>query len=85
MSHMKSPDKPVTLPLEYATELAMELHLMRAECSDAASHLIEEAPLDEVGLEECAVLDEALARAQSILQAAVCSIQKLRSARGGIS
>lgn len=84
---MKSPEQPATLPLDYATELAKELHLMRGECSDAAQELIreaKEAPLDEIGLEECAVLDEALARAQRHLQAAVDAIRQLRAARGGI-
>ncbi len=81
---MKSPEQRATLPLDYATELAMELHLMRGECSDAAKELIQESPLDQIGLEECAVLDEALARAQRHLKGAVDTIRQLRAARGGI-
>ncbi len=81
---MQSPNEPVTLPLDYATELAMELHLMRAECSDAAQAIMEETPIDEVGLEECAVLDEALVKAQAVLHSAVAAIKKLRHARGGL-
>ncbi len=79
---MKSPEQRVTLPLEYATELSMEMLLMRGECCDAARALVEPGELDEEGLEECAVLDEALAQAQSILQQALISINQGRAARG---
>jgi hypothetical protein len=79
---MNSPEEPITLPLDYATELAMELHLMRAECSDAAESLIGGDIVDYIGLEECAVLDEALARAQRVLQGAIGQIQHLRAQRG---
>ncbi len=82
---MKLPEEPVTLPLDYASELAMEIHLMRGECSDAARELMDENPRDEVGLEECAILDEALARAQRVLQGAVATVKRLRAARGKIS
>jgi len=79
LCHMNSPETPAALPLEYATELAMELHLLRGECSDAAQGMAEESPVDEVGLEECAVLDEALANAQRVLHAALARIKEMRS------
>jgi len=82
---MKSPEGPVVLPLDYATELAMEIHLLRGECSEAARGLVNEAPLDETGLQECVVLDEALAKAQQELQGAVAAIKRLRAARGRFS
>ncbi len=82
LRRMKSPEQPMVLPLEYATELTMELLLMRGECCDAANALMQEQPLDEDGLEECAVLDEALARAQVLLHGAVANIRKLRASRG---
>jgi len=82
---MKPPEQPVTLPLDYATELAMEMHLMRGECSDAARELAQEAHLDQIGLEECALLDEALAKAYRQVQGAVEAIKQLRAARGRIS
>lgn len=82
---MNSPEKPVVLPLDYATELAMEIHLMRAECSETAQELMEEERLDEIGLEECAILDDALARAQRVLQGGVIRIKQLRSSRGPAS
>ncbi len=79
---MKTPERSVTLPLAFATGLAMEIHLMRGECSDAARDLMRDAPPDEIGLQECAVLEEALAKAQRVLQSAVASITRLRAARG---
>ncbi len=60
----------------------MEMLLMRGECCDAARGLMEETELDEEGLDECAVLDDALAQAQSILQQALISINQGRAARG---
>ncbi len=78
---MKSPETPVALPLDYAAELALELHLMRSECSQVAQGLAEQDMLDEIGLEECAVLDEALARAHRLLQGTVSRIRKFRAAR----
>ena len=80
---MKSPDETVGLPLDYATELAVELHLMRAECCDAAQLLVGETESDAIALEECAILDEALARSHALIQRAVTKIRALRVARGG--
>jgi len=82
LGHMKSPHSPVALPLDYAVELATEMHMMRSECCDAAQDLTEQKPLDEVGLEECALLDEALAAAQLLLHKAVAGIRTARANRG---
>jgi hypothetical protein len=76
---MKSPERSFGLPLDYAAELVMEIHLMRGECSEAARDLMENAPLDETALEECAVLDDALDRAYAILKAAISGIKLQRS------
>jgi hypothetical protein len=72
---MNKPEQPKALPLEYATQIVFELHSMRRECSEFASRLMTQRPLNERGLEECARLDEALARAHVILQNAVESIK----------
>ena len=76
---MNSRQTPVTLPLDYATEIAVEMHLMRAECSDAARVLLSHSETNDAALEECAQLDDALARAQAILQSAVKNIRYSRS------
>ncbi len=78
---MSSPNPEVALPLDYAAELAFEMHLMRAECSEAAQRLVEQTPLDEAGLEECARLEETLAQAQRLLSATVERIRASRAER----
>jgi len=78
---MKSPEKPVALPLDYAAELAFEMHLMRGECGDVARELTSQSQPDELALEECAQLDDALARAQVLLHAALKRIKASRAKR----
>lgn len=50
------------LTLEYTAQILFELHSMRRECSEFASRLMRQRPLNERGLEECA---RSLARAVS--------------------
>ncbi len=78
---MKSPTSPAGLPLDYAAEVAFELHLMRGECSDAARRLMHEASPSEEALEECALLDESLRGAHSLLQGTVARIRQMRAGR----
>ena len=78
---MKPSQKPGALPLDYAAELAFEIHLLRAECSQAAGNLIQQCPLDEYALEDCARLDDALARAHVLVQSAVDRIKRKRGIR----
>ena len=47
---MKSPQNSVALPLEYAVELAIEMHLMRSECAEAARALMTQSQPDEAAL-----------------------------------
>jgi hypothetical protein len=68
---MDKPEQPMALPLEYAAQIVFELHSMRRECSEFASRLISQRPLNERGLEECARLDDALAHAHCVLRQAV--------------
>ncbi len=81
-ARVKSPQKRLGLPLDYVAEVAFELHLMRGECSDAARRLLADCPLDEVAVQECALLDEALRHAHRILNAAVSQIRRQRTAQG---
>jgi len=78
---MKSPHRPVGLPLDYANEIAIEMHLMRGECSDFARAILEQSPEDLESLEECALLDEALARAHTVLIDALRCIRASRVRR----
>jgi len=79
---MKLHQTPVALPLDCASELAMELHMMRAECCAVAADLMEQGPLDEASLRECAVLDEALLQANLLLRRALAGIKVSRAKRG---
>jgi hypothetical protein len=78
---MKSPGSPVALPLDYASEIAIEMHLMRGECSDMARTLLEQGAVDPEALDECALLDEGLARAHSVLLAAIRQVKSSREKR----
>jgi hypothetical protein len=51
---------------------------MRASCCKAAQVLMSKKTLDEVELDECARLDEALARAHRILKCAVRNVMLSR-------
>ena len=51
---------------------------MRAECSKAAQILLSKEQLDEVEFEECAKLDEALARAHNVLKTSIRNIMLSR-------
>ena len=78
---MKSPGSPIALPIDYASDLAIEMHLMRGECSDIARTIMEQTPVDFDTLQECALLDEALARAHSILITALRNVKASRDRR----
>ena len=78
---MKSSQKSGSLPLDYVAEIALEMHLLRGECSQVARNLVSQRSLDENALEECARLDDALARAHAHVQAAIARIKRVRSKR----
>jgi hypothetical protein len=76
---MNVPENPTALPLEYAAELAFELHLLRGECSQTAQRIISQHPVDALELDDCAKLDEALAKAYCLLQSTVNRIRESRA------
>jgi len=78
---MKPSQEPGALPLDYATEIAFEIHLLRGECSQTARDLINQRSLDEHALEDCARLDDALARAHALVQTAIKRIKGVRAKR----
>ena len=82
LNSMKSFEQPAKLPLESVSEIAFEIHLLRSEFSDAAWRLMNRASLDEAALEECAVIDDALAEAKRILEVAVARVRLSRKKRG---
>ena len=75
---VKKTKRHAPLPIGRTARVAFEIDAMRSECCKAAQLLLSKNKLDEVEFEECARLDEALARAQGILKAAVKNIMLSR-------
>lgn len=78
---MQPQRQPGALPLDCASEIIVELQLLRSECCLTADQLTRRTPLDEPGLEECARLDDALAQAHRLLLGVVREIKRLRRLR----
>lgn len=64
----------VVLPIGRTARLACQIDAMRAECCKAAQTLAEEKVINELELEECARLDDALAQAHNLLKRTVARI-----------
>ncbi len=56
------------MPIGRSARLAFEIDSIRADCCEAARTLMRKRIVDEVELDECARLDDALAQAQRILK-----------------
>jgi len=66
------------LPIGRTARIAFEIDAIRAGCCAAATVLMNERPLKEPELEECARLDDALAKAQHLLKSAVRNVMLSR-------
>jgi hypothetical protein len=62
------------LPIGRAARIACQIEAMRADCCKAADILLNAKPVDELELEECALLDDALAEAQRLLKSTVARL-----------
>jgi len=82
---MKSPENPTSLLLDNAVKLMFEIYLLRGDCSAAARAMMEHPRPDEAALEDCAHLDETLAKAYRSLQQTVRAIQASRRRRKDLS
>ena len=78
---MRSTKHHAALPIGRTARIAYELDILRAGCSNAASLVLSKTTVDEEELEECARLDDAVARAQRILKTAVRDIMLTRLTR----
>ena len=78
---MIEPDKLNKAQLACAAELAFEMAVLRDECCKTAELLAKTAPLDEIALEECARLDDALRIAQTAIGSTLRGIQAMRQER----
>ena len=64
---MKAKKQKVSLPIGRTALLAFQMNSLRDECCYAAEKMLQQTPLNEAELEECARLDDALAEAQQVL------------------
>jgi hypothetical protein len=78
---VKTTKRRAALPIGRTARIAFEIEALRATCCEAARALTRRRPLDEAELEECARLDDALARASRILRGSVRNIMLTRLSR----
>jgi hypothetical protein len=75
---VKTNKRQPQLPIGRTARFAFDLDAIRADCSEAANQICQKKKLDEVELEECARLDDALAEAQRVLKTVVRNIMLSR-------
>jgi hypothetical protein len=78
---VRSTKHHAALPIGRTARIAYDLDALRAGCSKAAAHHLSRACVDEAELEECALLDDAIAHAQRVLKSAVRNIMLSRLSR----
>jgi hypothetical protein len=78
---VKKPQQRTALLLDNAVDLMFQIYLLRGDCSQAARSAMNNAKCDEDALEDCARLDDALAKAFKSIQNSVRTIQKSRASR----
>jgi hypothetical protein len=71
---VKNKKTKISLPIGRTALLAFQINSLRDECCGAAERILRQTPVNEVELEECARLEDALADAQRILKSAVARI-----------
>jgi len=80
---VKPTKKHIVLPIGPTARIAFQIDELRGGCSRAAQAVLGRVPLNESELEECARLDDALARAHRLLKATVRGIMLARLKRSG--
>jgi hypothetical protein len=78
---VKGTDEKTAILLDQAVDLMFEIYLMRGDCSLAARQLVKSGYVEDGQLEDCARLDDTLARTYRILQSMVRTIQRSRARR----
>lgn len=64
--------------LDRTVDLMFRIYVIRGECSAAARVILKRKNTDAAGVEECARLDDALAKVYRTLQGTVRAIQRSR-------
>lgn len=75
---MRSSKRHTALPIGRTARIAYEIDSLRLACSKAAQVLVDKKSPDELELEECARLDDALAQAQRLLKRTVRDVMLSR-------
>jgi len=75
---MKNGNQKTGQLLDSAVDLMFEIHLMRGDCCLAARSISAKTPIDEAAIEECARLEESLAKVYRNLQSTLKAIQNSR-------
>jgi len=78
---VRSTKRHIVLPIGRTARIAYEIDAMRAACCKAAEVLAGKSSVDEAELEECAVLDDALAKAHRLLKVTVRNVMLTRLSR----
>jgi len=78
---VKSTKRYTSLPIGPTARIAFEIDATRSACSKVAQSILSHDSFNEAELEECARLDDALARAHRLLKATVRSIMLSRLKR----
>ncbi len=81
LGSVRSTKRHSALPIGRTARLAYEIDAMRADCCKAARAVMKKKTLDEKELEDCARLDDALAKAHMLLKGTVRSIMIARLSR----
>lgn len=76
---VKTPDQLTAMLLDQAVDLMFRIYLIRGDCSTAAQSLLAKHRLDHTAVEDCARLDDSLAKAYKSLQSTVRIIQRSRA------
>ena len=78
---MRSTKRHEALPIGRAARIAYEIDALRSQCCKAAQNLLAKESFDESELEDCAQLDDGLAKAQRLLKATVREVMISRLSR----
>jgi hypothetical protein len=81
LRRVKKPYHPTAILFETAVDLMFEIYLLRGDCSVAAKALMARKRVDENAVEDCARLDDTLAKTYRALQATLKGIQASRRNR----
>jgi hypothetical protein len=82
LGDVKSQNQKTALLLDNAVDLMFEIHVMRRDCCLAARSFSGKGHADGAALEDCARLEESLAKAYRMLQSTLQDIQFSRAKRG---